>query len=348
MKQRFRIYRLELLVLTLLFGFALPACGPARDESQNQNLPQDSTHASEADCLSSDEERTPIPGCIPQQASSEQSVHNEAAVTLSPEALADNGIRTAIAGPATLAIRTILYGRVAYNGDQLAHIQPRYSGVATSVHRNLGDQVTKGDLLTTIESTESLSRYEVRSLASGSIVARHVSVGDYVEQGKAIFLIADLGTVWIDFDVFPKDYTRIAESQRVSISAGENGPRATTTLSYLAPISDAHSQARLARAVVPNAAQTWLPGRLVTGSVETGRREVAVAVPPTAIQRRDGAHVVFLREGESFRSVEVKLGARNELLVEAVSGRSPGSEVVSENSFLLKAELGKSEAHHDH
>lgn len=310
MKRRPRRYKY--LALALLLGLALPACTPPEEHAESH------------------------------------SEHVEDAVRLTPEALAANQIRTAIAGPTTLATTTLLYGRVAHDGDHLAHIKPPYSGVATSVHRRVGDQVSKGDLLATIKSTESLTRYEVRSLAAGTVVEKHISVGDYVEESEKLFLIVDLRTIWINFDVFPADHTRLKVSQRVSISAGENGPSATTTLAYLAPLSDMHTQARLARAVLPNPKHEWLPGRLVTGRVETGRREVQVAVPPTALQRRDGADVVFVRVGGSFQSVEVELGARDRHAVEVTSGLQAGSEVVSENSFLLKAELGKAEAHHDH
>ncbi|HEY5626166.1 MAG TPA: efflux RND transporter periplasmic adaptor subunit [Dehalococcoidia bacterium] len=269
-------------------------------------------------------------------------------VRLTPEALVANEISTAIAGPRTIVMTALLYGRIAHDGDHVARIKPRYSGVATSVHRRVGDQVSRGDLLATIESTASLTRYEVRSLAAGTVVKKHISVGDYVEERETLFLIVDLSTVWVDFDVFPADHTQLEVSQPVSISAGEYGPSATSTISYLAPLSDMHTQARLARVILPNPKREWLPGRLVTGRVETGRHEARVAVPPTALQRRDGAYVVFVRTGESFRSVEVELGARDEHGVEVTSGLQAGSEVANENSFLLKAELEKSEAHHDH
>ncbi len=337
------------LSLVLLLGLALPACDPASDEARDDHNSHDTAHSDGPPCASAGGEDGAPGACLPPEDHAESdSGHEDDVVRLTPKALADNGIGTAIAGPKTLATITRLYGRVAYDGDHLAHIKPRYAGVATGVERRLGEQVSKGDLLATIESTESLTRYDIRSLAAGTVVEKNISVGGYVEESETIFQIADLRTVWIDFDVFPADYTRLEISQPVSISVGENGSSATTTLSYLAPLSDMHTQARLARAVLPNPKRTWLPGRLVTGRVETGQREVAVAVPPSALQRREGASVVFLRAGEAFRSVEVELGARDEHAVEIISGLQAGSEVAAENSFLLKAELGKAEAHHDH
>ncbi len=333
------------LILLVFLGLGLNACGPARDEAQDPH----SAHSDAPPCDSVDGETAGAGACAPpEERADSDPEHVEDAVAISTDALAANKIGTAIAGPTTLATTVVLYGRVAHDGDHSAHIKPRYSGVATSVHRRVGDQVSKGDLLATIESTESLTRYEVRSLAAGTVVEKHISVGDYVKDGETLFLIVDLSTVWVDFDVFPADHTQLEVSQPVSISAGENGPIAATPLAYLAPLSDMHTQARLARAVLPNPKREWLPGRLVTGRVETGRREVPVAVPPTALQRRDGAYVVFLRAGESFQSVEVELGARDQHAVELTSGLQAGSEVATENSFLLKAELGKAEAHHDH
>jgi len=346
---RQRLHRYVYLTLVLFLGLVLPACGPARDQYQDAHSPDDLAHTDAPPCASANGESVAVGACTPPEGHAElHSEHVDDAVRLTPEALAANEISTAIAGPKTLVTTALLYGRIAYDGDHLAHIKPRYSGVATSVHRRVGDQVSRGDLLATVESTESLTRYEVRSLAAGTVVEKHISVGDYVEERETLFLIVDLSTVWVDFDVFPADHSRLEASQPVSISAGENGPSATSTLSYLAPLSDMHTQARLARAILSNPKREWLPGRLVAGRVETRRREVQVAVPPTALQRRDGAYVVFVRMGESFRSVEVELGARDEHAVEVTSGLQAGSEVANENSFLLKAELEKSEAHHDH
>jgi cobalt-zinc-cadmium efflux system membrane fusion protein len=80
------------------------------------------------------------------------------------------------------------------------------------------------------------------------------------------------------------------------------------------------------------------------GDLETDEVEVPVAVRPDAIQTLNEKTAIFVVEDKAFEAREVKLGARDGNHVQVLSGLNPGDRYVSANSFLLKAELGKSEA----
>jgi len=71
-------------------------------------------------------------------------------------------------------------------------------------------------------------------------------------------------------------------------------------------------------------------------------------VPLAALQRIDDEDVVFVRQGKRYRARHVTLGARDTQNVEIVRGLAPGEEYVWRNSFVLKSELGKHAAGHDH
>ena len=73
-----------------------------------------------------------------------------------------------------------------------------------------------------------------------------------------------------------------------------------------------------------------------------------VVVPSSAIQTLEGQTVVFVAEGDQVEPRPVVLGHRGKTVVEIVSGLRTGERVAATNTFLLKAELGKSEAEHDH
>ena len=77
--------------------------------------------------------------------------------------------------------------------------------------------------------------------------------------------------------------------------------------------------------------------------VHTGRRVRLVVRPAPA-----GAGIVFVRTDEGFEKREVELGRSDDDGFEVVSGLKPGETIAVANTFLLKAELGKSEADHDH
>ena len=92
----------------------------------------------------------------------------------------------------------------------------------------------------------------------------------------------------------------------------------------------------------------WRPGTYVTAEVEVGQDRVPVRVPKAALQTVEGKRIVFVRTDEGFEKREVGLGRSDDDTFEITSGVKPGEKIAVANTFLLKAELGKSEADHAH
>jgi cobalt-zinc-cadmium efflux system membrane fusion protein len=141
--------------------------------------------------------------------------HEDSGVRLTLEALEKYGVTSATAGPGTIHSFLELNGRVGANQDRVAHIHPRFAGIAKEVFKQSGDTVQKGETLALIESNQSLQRYEVTSLIQGTVLFRHATVGEYVTESEPIFVVADLDTVWIDLFVYPKDYGKVRAGQKV-------------------------------------------------------------------------------------------------------------------------------------
>jgi membrane fusion protein, heavy metal efflux system len=248
-----------------------------------------------------------------------------------------------VAGPAKIRASVPLYGKIAMNEDTVANVSPRFPGVVKAVSVRLGDRVQKGDVLAIVESNDSLKDYQVISAISGTIIKKDVTVGEAIRDDKLIFTVADLSAVWVDFSVFPQDFDRVRQGQTVRIIYAANVKPIAGRITYIAPIGSENTQSLLARAVAPNSAGLLRPGLFVTGELETDEVEVPIAVRPSAIQTLNEKTVVFVPEGNAFEAREVKLGARDNNLVQVLSGLNAGDRYVSLNSFLLKAELGKSQ-----
>ena len=269
-------------------------------------------------------------------------------VTLVPEQLEAAGIAVATAGPATIRERVVLNGRIAPNEDALAHVMPRFPGVVRSVHKRLGEAVARGDLLATIESNESLHSFDLRSQLAGTVIAKDVTPGEFVSNDRELFQIADLSSVWVDLDVYRRDFGRLRIGQPVHIDADDGSPPVESTLAYLSPIGAVNTQTLLARTVLPNPDRSWRPGLFVTAEVEVGASPVPVAVVVDALQRVRDRDVVFLAVGDVFEAQPVELGRRDSTHAEILSGLAAGQRYVAAGSFILKAEAGKSGATHDH
>ena len=90
------------------------------------------------------------------------------------------------------------------------------------------------------------------------------------------------------------------------------------------------------------------PGAFVTGEIAVAEFDVPLAVHNEAIQTVEGRTKVFVQEGERFEAREVELGRTDGEFSEVLSGLKAGDHYAVKNSFILKAELGKSEAEHVH
>jgi cobalt-zinc-cadmium efflux system membrane fusion protein len=272
----------------------------------------------------------------------------EARVEIGEESRRKAGIGIETAGPAKLSIRLDLNGRIAPNEEQMAHVSPRFPGLVKSVKKKLGDSVAKGEVLATVESNESLQVYEVTAEMAGTIIAKHITLGEFVSGHDPIFTIADLSTVWADFSVYRQDFPLLRRGQTVLLETGPGMEKVGARIDYISPFGSENSQTMLARATVPNPKGEWRPGLFVRGSVITDQAEVPVAVKASALQTYRGWDVVFLSVGELFEAVPVKTGRRDSDWVEIVSGLKAGDRYAAENSFIVKADIGKAGASHDH
>lgn len=269
-------------------------------------------------------------------------------VELTPEAIAESGIEVRAAGPAPIRVTLQLPGEVAPNADRLAHIVPRFPGIARTIHKSLGDAVKQDEVLAIIESNESLSPYEVRSLISGTVIERHITLGEFVRDDADIFVIADLSTVWANLTVYPRDLERVRSRQSVMIRGATGGAASEGVIDYIGPVLGEPTRAATARVTLANPNRTWRPGMFVTADVVLSHRNVAVAIEDAAIQHFEGRNVVFIQEDGHFEPRPVEVGPGDGRLVEIRSGLKAGERYVSRGSFILKSELLKSEASHDH
>lgn len=272
----------------------------------------------------------------------------EGRTEMSPAARAGSEIEMATVGPAAIRTTVRANGRVVPNEDRLAHVIPRFPGVVKEIRKRLGEAVVRGEVLAVVESNESLQAYEVKASIAGTIIARDVTTGELAPEGKVLFTIADLGTVWADLNVSSRDFQSLRLGQRTIVEAGQGVVKAEGTIIYLSPFGAESTQTLLARVELSNAHGEWKPGLFVTGEVLVEETQVATAVKASALQTFRDWDVVFLNEGNVFQAIPVELGRRDAEWVEIVGGVEPGQRYAAANSFVIKADIGKSGASHDH
>ncbi len=257
------------------------------------------------------------------------------------------GIELLSAGPRELRDILRLNGMIQPNQESLVKVTPRFPGVVRSMRKRLGDKVKKDEVLATVESNQSLTIYELKAPIDGTVIDRDGTLGEFASEAKPLFTIADLSSMWIDFAVFRRDFARVKAGDAVSIDVEDGGPPIEARIDYLSPIGASDTQSSIARAVVPNDGRLR-PGLFVAGRVVLSATPVDVAVRTSALQTLDGRTVVFVREGETFAAREVELGGRDADWTEVKFGVMAGDVYAARNSFVIKAEIGKAGAAHEH
>jgi len=257
------------------------------------------------------------------------------------------GIKTAVAGPATIRDRVHLLGVVAVDENRLAKVRARFPGPVREVRAGLGDAVMAGQVLAIVESNESLKSYAVTAPIGGVVTARATNVGDVAGE-PALFEIADLSNVWIDLHAFGAGAAKLKPGQPVTVRSTFDDAMADATLDRLLPIAAVDSQSVVARVRVPNPTGAWRPGLAVSADVTVATHEVPLAIDAAGLQRFRDFTVVFAQASETYEVRMLELGARDEKMVEVKEGLMPGARYVTEQSFLIKADIEKSGASHDH
>lgn len=188
-------------------------------------------------------------------------------------------------------------------------------------------------------ANERLAWYPLRAPFDGAVIAKHLSLGESVEAGQDVYVVADLSTVWVDFRVHQKDLDIVTPGRSIAIEFGSQ--RVDGTVSYLAPIVDQETRTALARAVVSNPDGRLRPGTFVSGHVTSSQGQAALVVDKSAIQYIDDHPCVFTYDGHAFEKRNVMLGRTDGERVEIVAGLQAGADVVTENAFRVKAEALK-------
>ena len=269
-------------------------------------------------------------------------------VEMDAEAFGNSGIGLDTVKAGVIRKSLPLNGLVQANQDKVARMMPRFAGVVKEVRHHLGNRVSKGQVLAVIESNESLAPYSMVSQMSGTVIQKNVNPGEVVSEDDVLYTVADLGTVWIDLNVHREDFDQLKTGQEVLVKLGKDSESVKSRISYLSPIGTENTQTMLARIMVPNPAGKWRPGLYVDGQVTLETETVPMAISESAIQTMEGKEVVFVREGDVFEVREVELGSRDGEWAEVLSGMGPGDVYGSKNSFIIKAEIGKGEAKHEH
>lgn len=272
----------------------------------------------------------------------------EGRTTIAAKVAQDSGIRVAPAQAGVIADEHEVQGLLTPVEGRVANIAARFPGPIRRLAVNVGDRVRAGQSLAVVESNLSLTTYPVTTPISGVVLARNATVGGVAGEGATLFEVADLSSLWVDLHIFGADAQHIVPGVPVTVTRLSDGATARTTLERVLPGTATASQSTVARATLANADGLWRPGSAVKARITVQQQPAALVVPVAALQTFRDWDVVFVRVGDTYEVRPLELGKRDAARVEVLSGLRAGDQVVVEQSYLVKADIEKSGASHDH
>ncbi|PVY77292.1 cobalt-zinc-cadmium efflux system membrane fusion protein [Cupriavidus alkaliphilus] len=194
----------------------------------------------------------------------------------------------------------------------------------------------------------ALNQFALRAPFDGIVVEKHLSLGEAVKEDASVFTVSDLSSVWAEFVVSARDLDRVRVGEAVTVRSSASATQAEGKVSYVGALLGEQTRTAKARVTLANPGTAWRPGLFVTVSVLGAPVQVPVTIAADALQQVDGQSVVFVAVPDGFAVQPVKTGRSDGKLVEVTQGLQAGARYAAANSFILKSELGKASAGHEH
>ncbi|MDJ0938310.1 MAG: efflux RND transporter periplasmic adaptor subunit [Woeseiaceae bacterium] len=265
---------------------------------------------------------------------------------IAPDIAEEAGIVVEKAGPASIRDDVTVYGRVVPDPENVSHVNARFDGVIRSVRVSIGEVVAKDQVLAVIEANDSLNDYSVHAPIGGMVTERHANPGETTD-GHSLFTIVDTSSVWAELAIFPSDRHRVEIGAPITVRTAIGDISVDGEISVLSPVAGAN-QAITARVPLDNPDGLLAAGMYLTGEIEVARHDVPLAVRRTGLQPFRDFTVVFARIGDDYEVRMLELGRQDDTWAEVLGGLEAGTAYVTENSYVIKADIEKSGASHDH
>lgn len=232
-----------------------------------------------------------------------------------------------------------LNGQIKLLPDAQTDVSVRISGAVTAIDANLGDKVVVGQPLVTVQSRligNPPPSIVVKAPIAGVIDARNVNLGQAVEPNTVLFHISNRDQLLVVAQVYEEDLGRIKAGQQVNVYALSYPKKLFPgKVTLIEPNFDPLTRTVNVRISLANSQGLLKPGMFVRANVVLSHNEVALAIPNVALLQADNEQFVFIRKGNIYDRVVVRIGAIDDAYSEITEGLAPGDEVVTQGQREL-------------
>ena len=185
--------------------------------------------------------------------------------------------------------------------------------------------------------------FPVFATLSGTVTQKMVEEGDYLKQGQPLYKIANLNTVWADFDAYESQIASLKKGQTIKVTANAYPNEVfDAKVSFIDPLLNSATRTIVVRAVLNNKKDLFKPGMFVEGVIEGTQTSIenTVSIPSSAVMWTGERSVVYVKTNPNesiFELREVLLGSANGDSYIILEGLENGDEVVTNGTFTVDA-----------
>jgi membrane fusion protein, heavy metal efflux system len=203
--------------------------------------------------------------------------------------------------------------------------------------------LSEDDIQSIVSQLHSVEHFPLLSPYKGTVIEKHITLGEMTAPEKPLFTISNLDVLWIILDIYEKDLARIDLGQHVEIFVSAYPEdKFKGLITYVSSVVKEATRTVKVRVEIDNSKRKLKPGMFATARIVTGKKEEIPVVPLSAIQNLEKKKVVFVDRGKNmFEARHIKIGREFENHIEVLEGVMEGEHIVTEGVFYLKSELLK-------
>lgn len=193
------------------------------------------------------------------------------------------------------------------------------------------------------ESGKVKDNFPVYATVSGTVSEKLVEQGDYIKQGQPLLKIANLNTVWANFDVYENQIDLFKKGQEIIVSTNAYvNEEFEAKVDFIDPVLNSKTRTVKLRAILDNKSDVFKPGMFVEGKIKatSSNKEEVLSIPSSAVLWTGERSVVYVKANPNepiFEMKEVVLGKQLGDNYEVLEGLNSGSEIVTNGTFTVDA-----------
>ena len=196
--------------------------------------------------------------------------------------------------------------------------------------------------INSIESSgKVIENFPVYATISGTVTEKMVEIGQSIKQGQGLFKIADLESLWAEFDAYESQVELIKIGQNIEVSINAKPDKTISSkVSFVDPVLNTKTRTVMLRVDLNNSKGFLKPGMFVRGKLNAKNNNGSLLVPSSSVLWTGKRSVVYIKTKQDkavFEMREVQIGSKVGESYQVLEGLKEGEEIVTNGAFTVDA-----------